>query len=254
MQPLLRTICICCFLISCSVKPSIKYLTDLEQENIKGNVTKLVTNTYNIDSTGKMEGLESENIEIFNSLGYTITDTNRNLVDKNEMVNFFIYNKNGSLSSVSMFENGNKLSRMLWEYDNTGKCTGCKIYDATDKLESYYSNISQTAHGLLKNVDSYNANGKLTMSYLNEYDSIYQIGATAKDSLGKLSQAVKIHLTAGKEPENVVETTYIKDSIINNSTSYQYKIWDKSGNWLEQTSFDEKGKAIKMTKRVFSYR
>ena len=254
MQPIFRSIYICFLLISCSANPLIKYITDLEQENIKGDVTKLVTRTYEVDSMGKEERLESEIIEMFDSRGYTTTDTIRNVTDKSESVNSFTYNANGSLGIVLTAENGKKQSKMLWEYNNKDMCTGAKIYDADDKLEFYYDKITQTSHGLLKSVNSYNASGKLTMSYSNEYDSIYQVGAVAKDSMGKLSSVVKINLTNSKEPENVSETTYSGDSVIHNSTSYQYKIRDKTGNWLEQISIDEKTKAIKITKRVFTYR
>ncbi len=253
MNPLLRFICASCLLVSCSGKQSIKYLTDLEQENIKGRVAKLVTETYQLDSLGKLGKLESMTIEIFNELGYTTTDTARDFMEKKEVANFLTYNKNGSLSSLLTFENGKKQSKIVAEYENN-KCTTMKIYDSSDKLESYYSNISQTRQGLLSGVSSYGANGKLTMSYVNDYDSIYQTGATARDSAGMPTSVVKIQLTDKKYPASTLETSYFKDSTVRKYLSYKYESWDTTDNWIQQTVFDDKGKAIKMVKRIFSYR
>lgn len=78
--------------VSCSGGKKIKYLTDLEQANLKGHVTKLITKTYKIDSMGQIVKLELETIEIFNKLGYTITDTAKNFIERNEVVNFLKYN------------------------------------------------------------------------------------------------------------------------------------------------------------------
>ncbi|WP_462220282.1 hypothetical protein, partial [Ferruginibacter sp.] len=81
MKLLLKFLCGICLLVSCGGKQQIKYLTDLEQVNIKGNVTKLVTETYNVDSLGELGKLESVTIEIFDELGYTITDTTKNFIE-----------------------------------------------------------------------------------------------------------------------------------------------------------------------------
>jgi len=238
---------------SCTGNKTIKYLNDLEQANIKGDVAILITETYAIDSISQIIKLESETIEYFDEPGYTITDTTRNFAEKNEIVNVLKYNINGSLSSLSTFENGKKQSEMLLKYDND-KCISMNIYDDNDKLESFYKNIYQTEYGLLTGLDSYDANGKFIMSYANEYDSIYQTKAISKDSSGMLKSEVNIHLTDKKYEENVVEITYFKDSTDKKSLFYQYKKWDEAGNWVERTIFDDKGKIIKTVKRIFSYR
>jgi hypothetical protein len=252
MKPLLKFACGICLLVSCTKKQQIKYITDLEQVNIKGNVTKLVTETYNVDSLADLGKLELVTIEIFDELGHTITDITKNFIDKNEVVEFLIFSKNGSLSSSSTYENGKKQSKMLLKYEGS-KCIAIEIYDSKDKLESYYDNIQQTEFGLLSGINSYDANGKLIMSYANDYDSIYQIGATAKDSSGMLTSEVKIHLTDKKYPENILEVTYFKDSTVEKYLSYRYDNWDTAGNWIQQTIFNDKGKPVKMIKRIFSY-
>lgn len=252
MNAFLQFISVSCLLASCSGKQSIKYLTDLEQANIKGSITKLVTETYKVDSLGQVGELESVTIEIFNKLGYTSTDTTKDFIEKNEVVGFLLYNKNGSLSSSSTFKNGKMQSKMLLKYDDS-KCIAIEIYDSNSKLESYYGNIQQTDFGLLLKLNSYDADGKLTMSYINEYDSIYQIKAIAKDSIGILTSEVKIHLTDKKYPANMLEVTYTKDSTSKKYLSYKYESWDASGNWIRQTVLNDKGKAIKFVNRIFSY-
>jgi hypothetical protein len=252
MNLLFKFICASCLLFSCSRKQSIKYLTDLEQANIKGRVTKLVTETYKFDSLGQIGRLEFVTIEIFNELGYTITNTAKDFMEKNEVVNFLTYNKNGSLSSLSTFENGKKQSKMLLKYDDS-KCITIKIYDSNDKLENYYDNIKQTEFGLLSSLNSYDTNGKLTMSFVNDYDSIYQIRATTKDSIGMVTAEIKIQLTDKKYQEKTLEITHFKDSTVEKYLSYKYESWDTTGNWIQQTVFNDKGNAIKMVKRIFSY-
>jgi hypothetical protein len=252
MNLLLKFICAGCVLVSCSGRQSIKYLIDLEQANIKGRVTKLVTETYKVDSPGQIGELELVTIEIFNKPGNTITDTAKDFTEKNEVVEFLTYNKNGSLSSLSTFANGKKQSKMLLNYDGS-RCITLKIYDSNDKLESYYDNIQQTDFGLLSSLNNYDTNGRLTMAYVNGYDGIYQISATAKDSIGMLRSEVKIHLTDKKYPENMLEVTYFKDSTVKKYLSYKYESWDTTGNWIRQTVFNDKEQAIKMVKRIFSY-
>lgn len=240
-------------LVSCTGKQSIKYITDLEQAGIKGDVAKLETKTYKVDSLGQVGELNSETIEIFNRLGYTMTDTARDFIEKTEVVESLEYNRNGSLSLSSVFENGEMQSKMVLDYDKE-KCTGIKIYSTDNKLESYYGNIQQNEFGLLTGMSSYDAGGKLTMSYANEYDSIYQIGSTVKNSAGMLISESGIQLTDKKYPKNLLEVTYIKDSVTKIYFSYKYENWDTAGNWISQTVFNEKGKAVKFVKRIFSYK
>lgn len=252
MKLVLKCFCTLYLFVSCSGGKKIKYLTDLEQANLKGHVTKLITKTYKIDSTGEIIKLELETIEIFNKLGYTITDTAKNFIEKNEVVNFLKYNTNGSLASLSTFENGRKQSQMLLKYDDD-KCTDIQIYNANNKLENYYKNILQTKYGLLSSLNSYDANGKFTMSFVNEYDSIYQIAATAKDSLGEVTSEVRMHLTDKKYQENILEVSYFKDSTTQKFLSYKYEIWDEKGNWVKKNVFDNKGNLLQIVKRVFIY-
>ena len=252
MNLLLKFTCACWLLVSCSSKQSIKYLNDLEQVNIKGHVTKLVTETYGVDSVGQIGKLESTTIEIFSKNGNTITDTTWDLMETNVIVENLLFNENGFLSSLSHFENGKLQSKMVLKYENS-KCIAMEIYDSNDKLESYHDNIRQTKFWLLSSLDSYDANGKLTMSYVNKYDSIYQIRATAKDSIGMLTSEVKIQLTDKKYPKNMLEVTYFKDSTTKSYFSYEYESWDTMGNWIRQTVFNDKGKAIKFVNRIFSY-
>ena len=128
-----------------------------------------------------------------------------------------------------------------------------KTYDSNDRLESYHDNIRQTNFGLLSSSDVYDANGKLAMSYANEYDSIYQIRATARDKVGTLTSEILILLTDKKYPGNMLAVNYFKDSTVKNYLSYKYESWDTNGNWIRKTVFNDQGKATKSVKRIFSY-
>ncbi len=252
MNSLLKFTCAIWLLVSCSSKQSIKYINDLEQVNIKGHVTKLVTETYGVDSIGQIGKLESITIEIFSKNGNTITDTTWDLIGGNMVVENLLFNENGSLYSLLHFENAKLQSKTLLKYENN-KCIAMEIYDSNNKLEGYQNNIRQTKFGLLSSLDSYDANGKLIMSYTNEYDSIYQIRATAKDNVGTLTSETKIQLTEKKYPKNMLEVTYFKDSTIKNYIAYTYESWDTTGNWIRQTVLNDKGKPTKFVNRVFIY-
>ena len=128
-----------------------------------------------------------------------------------------------------------------------------KIYDLNDKLENCYDNIQQNKFGLLLSLNSFDTCGKLTMLFVNDYDGIYQISATAKDSTGMLMSEVKIHLSDKKYQENMSEVTYFKDSTVQKYLSYKYETWDTAGNWIHQTIFNDKGKPVQRVKRIFSY-
>jgi hypothetical protein len=252
MNLLVKIFCILFSLVSCSGNQSIKYLTDLEQANIKGHVIKLITETYKIDSLGDIGKLETRVIEIFNHLGYTVTDTAKDFIENNEVVNFLKYNQNGSLSALSTFENGKKQSKMLLKYDGD-QCKVIQLYDSNDKLESYYDNILQNKYGLLLKLNSYDASGRFITSFTNEYDSIYQIRATAKDSSGTPTSDVKIALNNKKYQENMLEISYVKGAVAQKYFSYKYQVSDRAGNWVQQSVFDDNGKAIKIVRRFFTY-
>jgi hypothetical protein len=253
MKCVLNLVCICYLLASCSENQSIKYLTDLQQANIKGHVVRLVTETYEVDSVGQIGNLESLTTEIFNKPGYTITDTTRNLSADDQVVNFLFYNGNGSLSSLQTYKNGKKQSGMSLKYDDE-RCKLINVYDSNDKLQGYYDNISQTKHGLVLSLNSHDSTGRFIMSFVNEYDSIFQISATEKDSAGIIKSRVKIYLTDKKYRKEVLELSYLKDSTVQEHLFYKYDRWDSAGNWIQQTVLDDKKRPIKLVKRFFQYR
>jgi hypothetical protein len=248
-----KFILIACIVPSCSGTQSIKYLSDLAQANIRGPVVKLVTESYGVDSLGGIGKLRSATTEIFNDLGYTVSDTSTDFPGNNEVVNTLQYNQNGSLSSLITFENGKKRSHMLVNYSGD-KCILMSVYDGKEKLQSYYDNISQTSHGLLVRASNFDTNGKLIMSFVNEYDSIYQVRATSRNNHGGLQSDVAMRLTEKKYQKDVLEVTYDRDSTVRNYFSYNYDRWDSIGNWTRRTTMDDNKKVIEVVKRIFSYR
>lgn len=241
-----------CLLVSCKVNQSINYINDLQQGNIKGKVAKLITYTYPINEEGKTGKLESETIEVFNTLGYTVTDTSRSYTEKKEVVNLLEYNIDGSMYSLTSYENGQKQSKMYPVYNDT-KCIAIAVYDSGDHNRTFYNNITQTDQGQLLSAQKFTVNEHLLMSYVNTYDSIYQIKAVARDSNGNIRSDVTIHLTEKKYPADMLEVSYGKDSIIQKFSFYHYKLWDSAGNWIEQDIYDDKGKPAYLVKRIFIY-
>ncbi len=49
-------------------------------------------------------------------------------------------------------------------------------------------------------------------------------------------------------------TKITKDSTTTKVTKYTYETHDEMGNWTQRTEWNDKGKATKITKRVYTYR
>ncbi len=236
-------------------------VNDLASENLKGNITQVETDSYKIDSTGKMGALDEKNIEKFDSAGYTVSVVTMNGKDSVKSQSSFQHNANGFMTNMqTMGANNEKKSSLIVEYDSSGKYSGAKSYDSTGKMDVYYTDLTSNTFGLVTGGRGYHVDSILKMTFTNDFDSIYYVGGTSKDSLGKVTYSGKLTLNEKRDAAKLDETTVTKDpktkkdSTKNTSTSYTYENWDNHGNWTQQTSLNEKGKPTKIVKRIFTYK
>ena len=54
-------------------------------------------------------------------------------------------------------------------------------------------------------------------------------------------------------PSEESTTTVTKDTSKTEKFSYKYDSYDDKGNWTQRTSYNEKGKPVKVIKRTISY-
>jgi len=241
---------------------SVSYaVNDLANENLKGDITQVETDSYIIDSTGKTGPLDEKNIEKFDSSGYTASYISMNGKDSIKSQGKFQHNATGFLTDMQTTgAKDEKKSSMIIEYDSAGKYSLAKSYDSTGKMDVYYKDITSNKFGEFTGAKGYHPDSTLKMSFNNNYDSIYFIGGDAKDSVGKLTYSSTVKLNDKKDVAKLDETIITmdpktkKDSTKNTSTTYTYDGWDSHGNWTQQTSFNEKGKPTKIVKRVISYK
>ena len=236
-------------------------INDLTSENLKGDITQVETDSYLIDSTGKTGPLDEKSIEKYDSSGYAVSYVSMNGKDSIKSQSKYQHNANGFMTSMQTDgANNEKKSAMTIEYDSAGKYSLAKSYDSTGKMDVYYKDITANKFGQVTGAKGYHPDSTLKMSFSNDYDSIYYVGGNAKDSVGKLTYSGKVKLNDKKDIAMLDETIVTtdpktkKDSTKNTVTTYTYDGWDAHGNWTQQTSVNEKGKPIKIVKRIILYK
>ncbi|MGI8635464.1 MAG: hypothetical protein ACR2KZ_08680 [Segetibacter sp.] len=245
------------FLAACNQKPAnstASLATDWSLENLKGKVKQVKSQTFIVDSvTGKTGALDQKTEEDFDDKGfaasYTESDSKDSMVTKQE----FSHNGNGTFKGQTTTVNGKPKSSLQLEWDKNGKCTMARTYDSTGKQDSYFTDIVLNKFGQPTSAKNYHMDKTPKMSFTNDYDSLHYIGGNSKDSVGKTTYSAKITLDDKKNQARREEMTTDKGVTKNTVTTYIYDGWDNQGNWTQQTVFSDKGKKIKIIKRVVEY-
>jgi len=252
-------------IVSCNQKPTAsetpRAANDWSGENLKGSPTQVESDTYKIDSTGKMGPLDEKNIEKYDSSGYTVSSVTMNGKDSIKSQSSFVHGADGYMTSMETLGGKNeKKSSLTIQYDGPGKYSGAKSYDSTGKMDVYYTDITANSFGLVTSGKGHHPDSTLKMSFVNEFDSVYYVGGSAKDSVGKTTYTGKQTLNDKKDVAKLEEMTVTtdpktkKDSTKTTITTYTYDGWDSHGNWTQQTSINEKGKPTKIVKRIILYK
>ncbi|HXL55245.1 MAG TPA: hypothetical protein VN958_03245 [Chitinophagaceae bacterium] len=239
---------------ACNQKNKSSMPTDLAQENLKGKVQEVETESYTADSLGKIGAIDSccTYIEQLDKDGYTnkyITKDGKGNVKSEQS---FVHDENGMMKEMTTMANGKKTSSLKLELKD-GKYVLATSFDSTGKMDSYYSNITQNENGQVTGATQYKPDSTLKMSFTNAFDKMYYSGGTSKDSTGKLTYSSTIKLNDKNDQDQLTETTVNKDSSKTTVTTYKYDTWDDQGNWTQQTSYNDKGKIAKVIKRKITY-
>ena len=253
------------FIISCNQKQPAseapKAVNDWTGENLKGSPTQVESDTYKIDSTGKMGPLDEKNIEKYDSSGYSVSNITMNGKDSVKTQTSFTYGADGFMTSMETTGAKNeKKSSLTVQFSGPGKFSGAKSYDSTGKMDVYYTDITSNSFGLVTGAKGYHPDSTFKMSFVNEFDSVYYVGGSSKDSVGKTTYTGKQTLNDKKDLVKLEEMTVTtdpktkKDSTKTTITTYTYDGWDSHGNWTQRTSINEKGKPTKVVKRIILYK
>ncbi len=78
-------------------------MNDWAGESLKGSPTQVESDTYKIDSTGKLGPLDEKTIEKFDSSGYTISVVTSNGKDSIKTPMSFVHEADGTKTTISTY-------------------------------------------------------------------------------------------------------------------------------------------------------
>jgi hypothetical protein len=251
----------CFFMLACnnegnkSAESKVTF-SDLVAENLKGDISSIEETPFQTDSTGKAGAMDScciavtEYDENGNVVKYNTKDSKGTLKEEGEITRY----ENGMWKGQKNMKDGKTNNSIETSMDDKGNYTGALAYDSTGKLEFYYTGLSQNEQGQITGWKQYDKDSVFRAEGANTFDKYKQLSYTMKDSVGKVknSGATKYN-DKGEQVENS-NTNVTKDSTVTTVTKYTYETYDDMGNWTQRTTYNDKGKATKITKRVYTYR
>jgi hypothetical protein len=233
---------------------TIKY-SDLTIDGLNGKVMSVEETPYQTDSTGKAGQMDSccigrgELDENGNYLSWTEKDSKGTV--KNQSV--FTRHPDGLWKGSKDTKDGKPSASMETTVDDKGQYTSAVAYDSTGKLDKYYTGITQNEFGQVMSWKEYDKDSVFRQEGKSEYNKNLQTSFTMKDSTGKVKTLNKyMYNDKGEQIESSSANT-VKDSTTTKVTKYTYDTHDEKGNWTQKTTWDDKGKATKITKRTYTY-
>lgn len=228
--------------------------TDLAQYNLQGKVETITETTYPVDSTGKTGKMDSViSVTNFDAKGYLSKYYQKDSTGRIHVEQTITHYDNGLLKEATVSKDGKQTFKLMADEDKDGHLTGAKTYDSTGKQDGYYKDLQVNDDGFIYGGKHYGMNDKLKQGFTYKYDKAINIGYTGTDSTGKTTSESTIKLNDKRFPVEETRTTRQKDSTKTETITYQYNSFDDKGNWTEQTTYNEKGKPTKITKRTFTY-
>jgi hypothetical protein len=233
---------------------TVKY-SDLTSEGLKGEVAAIEETPYKADSTGKAGEMDScctdkwQYDEHGNYIGATSKDSKGGLKSESVAERY----PDGLWKGEKTTKDG-KSTGIETKIDDKGNWTGAQSWDSTGKMDYYYTNITQNEFGQVMSGKKYDKDSVFREEWESKFDKNLQTSYTTKDSTGKVKSSGSYKYNDKGERTEESNTNITKDSTTTTVTKYTYETHDDQGNWTQRTTWDEKGKATKVAKRVYTYR
>jgi len=250
------------FVLACNnskdkeAEKKVKY-SDLANDMLKGDIQTIEETPYKTDSAGKIGEMDSccADITDFDANGNAVKNVSKDNKGTVKSEASFTRHENGLWTGSKVTKEGGKPDNyMNVAVDDKGMYTKAEAFDTAGKLEYYYTNITQNEQGMVLTWKQYDKDSVFRVEGEATYDKGLQMGFTTKDSVGKIKSSSSFKYNNKGEQTEVSRTDVTKDSTITKVTKYTYDSHDEMGNWTQRTTFDDKGKAIKIVKRVYTYR
>jgi hypothetical protein len=227
--------------------------TDLIQQNLNGKVEKYTEESYTVDSVGNQKKDSAVYESELDQKGYLTKviskDTSGKVIEETTFARF----ENGTPKEIVTKANGKQTKKFILELDSNKKFSVAKVYDSSDKMSSYYKEITQDEYENVLGATEYTPENKLKSSFTQSYSKGHFMGTIGKDSLGKETYRSTYKLDDKGNPVEESETTIAKDSTKTTLTTFKYDSYDDKGNWTQRTQYNDKNKPTKISKRSFTY-
>jgi hypothetical protein len=226
--------------------------TDMISFNLKGKVQQLQETSSTIDSTGKSKMDSVVYADNFDDKGYITSYTERDSAGTIHKEEAFDHDSAGYVTEVKTMSNGKLTDKFVLDVKD-GKYVGGKTYDSTGKQVSYYTDLVTNDYGMTTAGKEHFMNGRVKTSWDDKFDGPVFVSGTTIDSTGKISYQGSVKVNDKGDPAEETSTTRDKDSTKTQKMTYKYDNFDDKGNWTQQTTYNEKGKPTKVTRRTLTY-
>lgn len=244
------------FIVSCNNKTEskVKY-SDLASDNLKGDVTSVEETPYKVDSTGKMGGMDTCCVDKWNydENGLYVGSVSKNDKGMTAAESVPTHHENGLWKGTTDSKYGRVMFTMDTKLNDKGEYVLAESTDSTGKRDYYYKDMTQNEYGQVMHWKQYDKDSIFRMEGDNKYDKNLWMGFTGKDSVGKTKNSSVAKYNDKGEQVEVSNTNVTKDSTTTTVTKYTYDSHDDMGNWTQRTEWNDKGKAVKIIKRVYTY-
>jgi len=245
------------FFVSCndSAKENeVAKNSDWVTQNLKGMVKSVEVTTYTPDSTGKISAMDSCCIttDNYDEKGYITSsakkDSKGNASESTTMTRW----DKGQMKTIANTKNGKSSGGMEIGIDKDGKYNTAYELDSAGNKTFYYTNITEDEYGAVTSGTRHKKDSSVEGMFTNVYVKGMQVGSTY-DSAGKRVYTSKSELNDKGDVAKTTEISVGKDSTTTTVTTYTYDSRDEQGNWTQRTTYNEKGKATRVTKRTITY-
>ena len=232
--------------------------SDLAIEKLSGNIYLIEETPFQTDSTGKIGEADTCCVSIwdYDNSGYVKIYTQRAYTGGMREENFYERYENGLWKSSKTLKKklpGGTFETMI---DKKGNYKTAIEYDGAGKAIHYYNDLTQNENGQVLTWKEFDKDSVFRTEGANTFDSLFlRTSFTLKDSIGNVKSTATFKYNEKGElvEETKAETSQDTSSPIVTVTKYTYETHDDHGNWTQRTTWNDKGKAIKIHQRIYNY-
>lgn len=245
-------------ILSCNNTANVKSAeaatnTDLIQQNLKGKVQRIEETSFTVDSTGTNKQDSIINISDFDEKGYQPSFSTKDLTGKTHTSQTIKHDDKGTFLEIVSTKDGKPDFKLETEVDKDGKYTGGKRYDSTEKQDGYFTDLMTNENGVVYAGKYHKMNGEIFSTWNAVYKGPLYLAGSSMDSMGKVNYTDTVKLNDKGDAIEDVTTTKRGADVKTEKTSFKYDSYDDKGNWTQRTTYNEKGKPTKITKRTITY-